>query len=128
MKMKVIKLNKMAMLAAIVCLPFLFFSCKKDNPEKPASNINYHFATLAEGQQLLAANDDVPIDALDTYYTIDEASDFWDVVGRNTDYVIAPEECLADNFGFTLAYGFDGMDYQTPGLIADIYDALRNYR
>lgn len=70
----------------------------------------------------------VPIDALDTYYSIEEASDFWDVVGRNTDYVIAPEECLADNFGFTLAYGLDGMDYQTPELIANIYDALRNYR
>lgn len=70
----------------------------------------------------------VPIDALDTYYPIDEASDFWDVVGLNTDYVIAPEECLADNFGFTLAYGLDGMDYQTPKLIAKIYDALRNYQ
>ena len=70
----------------------------------------------------------VPIDALDTYYSIDEASDFWDVVGRNTDYVIAPEECLADNFGFTIAYGLDGMVYQTPKLIANIYDALRNYR
>lgn len=70
----------------------------------------------------------VPIDALDTYYTIDEVPDFWDVVGRNTDYVIAPEECMADNFSYTKVYGLDGMDYQTPELIASIYDALRNYR
>ena len=69
----------------------------------------------------------VPIDALDTYYLAEEASDFWDVVGRNTDYVIAPEECMADNFGYALVYGLDGKDYQTPELIADILDALRNY-
>lgn len=70
----------------------------------------------------------VPIDALGTYYPIDEVPDFWDVVGRNTDYVIAPEECLADNFGFTVVYGLDGKDYQTPELITSIYNALRNYR
>lgn len=70
----------------------------------------------------------VPIDALDTYYPIEEASDFWDVVGRNTDYVIAPEECMADNFGYALVYGLNGKDYQTPELIADILNALRNYK
>ncbi len=70
----------------------------------------------------------VPIDALDTYYPVDEVPDFWDIVGRNTDYVIAPEECLADNFGFTVVYGLDGKDYQTPELITSIYNALRNYR
>ena len=81
-----------------------------------ASFFNYYEAVL------------VPIDALDTSYSIDEASDFWDVVGRNTDYVIAPEECLADNFGYTLAYGLDGIDYQTPELIASIYNTLCNYQ
>ncbi len=70
----------------------------------------------------------VPIDALDTYYPVEEASDFWDVVGRNTDYVFAPEECMADNFGFTVVYGLDGQDYQTPQLIANIYNALCNYQ
>ena len=70
----------------------------------------------------------VPIDALDTYYPIEEASDFWDVVGRNTDYVIAPEECMADNFSYTIVYGLDGMDYPTPELIAKINNTLRNYK
>lgn len=70
----------------------------------------------------------VPIDVLDTYYLVEEASDFWDVVGRNTDYVTAPEECLADNFGYTLVYGLDGKEYQTPELIANIINALRNYK
>lgn len=199
-------------MVALICLPFLLLSCQKDNTEKPVSKINYHFATLAEGQQLLAANDEyynslnqnnidwrmrrtgatleelksfvqtcvrdfnehidnyaeftingekrnceltvfytktwgeayaevgdeasffsynqavlVPIDALDTYYPVEEASDFWDVVGRNTDYVIAPEECLADNFSYTIVYGFDGKDYQTLQLITDIYNLLCNY-
>jgi hypothetical protein len=27
----------------------------------------------------------VPIDALDTYYPVEEVPDFWDVVGRNTE-------------------------------------------
>ena len=41
---------------ALICLPFVFFSCQKDNSEETTSEINYHFATIAEGQQLLAAN------------------------------------------------------------------------
>ena len=45
-------------MVALICLPFLLLSCQKDNTEKPVSKINYHFATLAEGQQLLAANDE----------------------------------------------------------------------
>ena len=49
------------------------------------------------------------------------------LICRNTDYVIAPEECLADNFSYTIVYGFDGKDYQTPQLITDIYNLLCNY-
>jgi hypothetical protein len=45
-------------MVALICLSFLLFSCQKDDNEKPASKINYHFATLAEGQQLLAANNE----------------------------------------------------------------------
>ena len=48
----------MVIAAVLVFLSFLLFSCQKDNPEKPTSTINYHFATLSEGQQLLAANDE----------------------------------------------------------------------
>lgn len=33
-------------------------------------------------------------------YGVDEAVDFYDKVGRNTSYVIDPEEVLADNFSF----------------------------
>lgn len=52
------KLNRVATMVAMICLSFLLFSCQKDDNEKPVSKINYHFATLAEGQQLLAANNE----------------------------------------------------------------------
>jgi hypothetical protein len=67
----------------------------------------------------------VPVDELNTYYSTDEVTDFWDVVGRNTGYVFAPEECLADNFAFAVVYGLDGMTYKTPQLIADIINLLK---
>lgn len=35
-------------------------------------------------------------------YSIDEATDFYDKMGRNTQYVIDPEEVLADNFSLLL--------------------------
>ena len=64
----------------------------------------------------------VPIDDLSVMYTSDEAANFWDVFGRNTDYVIDPEETLADNFAYTLIYGPD-REYATPELIQAI-DAI----
>ena len=80
----------------------------------------------------------VPLDAPDTMIPIEQASDFYTVLGHNTDYVIAAEECLADNFGFLVAYGFNGhydyvgggvqfTRYQTPQLIHNICKTLRNY-
>lgn len=46
----------------------------------------------------------VPIAKPDRVIPVDEVPDFWKVVGRNTQYVIAAEECLAENF--TLAVMF----------------------
>ena len=66
----------------------------------------------------------VPIDTLDTVYFSDEAANFWDVFGRNTDYVIDPEETLADNFGYLFAYGVQ-MGYATPELIEAMDEYLR---
>lgn len=59
----------------------------------------------------------VPVDDLGTMYTADDASNFWEVFGENTDYVIDPEETLADNFSFLISYGKDGMEYKTPEII-----------
>ena len=80
----------------------------------------------------------VPIDAPDTMIPVEQASDFYTVLGHNTDYVIAAEECLADNFGNLVSFGFNGsysygydgvrfVPYQTPQLVHDICETLRNY-
>ena len=69
----------------------------------------------------------VPIDELGVYYPASEVPDFWDVVGRNTNYVFAPEESMADNFAYAVVYGPNGRDYQTPELITQIIDLLQHY-
>lgn len=65
----------------------------------------------------------VPVDDLGTLYTAEDAANFWEVFGRNTDYVIDPEETLADIFAFTIIYGLDGREYESPEIIEAI-DAL----
>ena len=62
----------------------------------------------------------VPIDDLATMYTSEEAANFWEVFGRNTSYVIDPEETLADNFAYTLVYPPEDKDYPSPEIIRAI--------
>lgn len=65
----------------------------------------------------------VPIDDMTTMYTSDDAANFLDVFGENTDYVIDPEETLTDNFAYLMIYGLDGREYRTPEIVQAI-DAL----
>ena len=66
----------------------------------------------------------VPADGSDTYYLPEDADNFWEIFGKNTDYVIDPEECMADNFSFALTYGADGKEYANPEIINEILDYL----
>lgn len=66
----------------------------------------------------------VPVDDPGTLYAARDADDFWDVFGRNTDYIVDPEETLADNFSFVLCRGLDA-DYPNPEIIRAIDAALR---
>lgn len=66
----------------------------------------------------------VPIDGSDVYYLPEEAENFWEIFGENTGYVIDPEECMADNFGYALTYGADGLDYPSPEIIREILEVL----
>ena len=66
----------------------------------------------------------VPVDGSDTYYLPDDAENFWEVFGENTDYVIDQEESMADNFSYALTYGMDGMDYKNPEIIKAILEYL----
>ena len=70
----------------------------------------------------------VPIDDLSTMYTADDAANFWDVFGRNTDYVIDPEETLADNFSYAIVNGLENPDiYGSPEIIEAIDALLKEY-
>ena len=49
-------------------------------------------------------------------------------MGYNTDYVVDPEECLADNFSYVLAYGKSGKygkGYPNPEIIEAIIEYLK---
>jgi len=61
-------------------------------------------------------------------YRTEDVDDFWDVVGRNTDYVEDPEECMAVNFSYALTWGAEGLDgngYASPEIISAIIDCLK---
>ncbi len=69
----------------------------------------------------------IPIDGTDIYYTKEQASNFYEVFGENTQYVIDPEECMADNFKYAMLYGVSGRDgkgYPNPEIIQGIIDAV----
>lgn len=70
----------------------------------------------------------VPVDDLSTLYTSGDAANFREVFGNNTDYVIDPEETLADNFSYTLLYDVDSRDYKTPEIIEAIDAYLKGER
>ncbi len=70
----------------------------------------------------------VPVDGSDIYYTPEDTSDFDDIFGTNTGYVIDPEECMADNFSYAITYGKEGPGgegYANPEIIDSIIDYLK---
>ena len=69
----------------------------------------------------------VPIDALDTYYAYKKASDFDEIVGKNTPYNISPEEILADNFKeVIMRKNFN--DFESPELLYNMVAALKEFK
>lgn len=67
----------------------------------------------------------IPLDDPDSPVDPDDASDFWYKMGRNTDYVTAPEECLAVNFSFAIVESHE--EIRSPKLIAAILDTLKSF-
>ena len=70
----------------------------------------------------------IPIDGRDTYYTPAQTSNFYEVFGENTGYVVDPEECMADNFAYAIVYGIEGRDnqgYPSPEIIQAVIDYLK---
>ena len=71
----------------------------------------------------------VPVDGSDLYYTPEQASNFNDIFGTNTNYVVDPEECMADNFAYALTYGTagkDGKGWQSPQIIEGVQATLKS--
>jgi hypothetical protein len=71
----------------------------------------------------------VPIDSKGEFYLPGDIQNFWEIFGRNTSYVIDPEECLADNFSFAILYQkyekFLGSK-KSPEIIKKIINYLKN--
>ena len=67
----------------------------------------------------------VPLDGSRIYRT-DEVEDFWDVVGRNTDYAEDPEEVMATNFAFAITHLDDGYaGFKSPEILEGIVEYLK---
>ena len=102
--------------ALVTICPKTWEEIEKENPN--ANLFQYVSAAL------------MPLDSLNTWFPTSAASDFRDKVGHNTDYVIAPEECLADNFGYlVLAKGMNlkNDSFKSPQLLQDILATLQQY-
>ena len=68
----------------------------------------------------------VPLDG-SRVYRAEEVPDFWDVVGRNTDYAEDPEEIMATNFALAILHLEDGYGaYESPEILQAIVDCLKN--
>lgn len=69
----------------------------------------------------------IPKDDLSKIYDMSEASDFWSVVGKNTQYVIAAEECLANNFAFAVTSG-PNRKYESPEIIEEMVKYMKSLK
>ena len=68
----------------------------------------------------------VPLDGSGVY-RVDEVDDFWDVVGRNTDYVEDPEELMATNFAYAILYLDEGYGaFASPEILEGIVEHLKS--
>ena len=85
-----------------------------------------HFETEGDNFHWNSTTALVPIDGTDIYYLPEDASNFYDVFGYNTDYNIDPEECMAENFSMAMYYGVGDLSFfDSPEIIEAIYDYFK---
>ena len=77
----------------------------------------------------------VPIDSKGEFYLPENATNFWEIFGKNTNYVIDPEECLADNFSYAMLNNeyekyigikMKELNFKNPEIIEKIINYLKN--
>lgn len=86
-----------------------------------------HFEKVGEKFFDVSTTALVPIDGSNVYYKKEEVSNFDEVFGKNTNYVIDPEECMAENFALAVMNGKEGIDgkgYANPEIIDGIFKIL----
>ena len=67
----------------------------------------------------------VPLDG-SAVYRVEEVEDFWDLVGRNTDYVEDPEEAMATNFAYAIMNLDTGYaEFASPEILEGIVEYLK---
>ena len=69
----------------------------------------------------------VPVEGTDISYAREQALNFDEVLGTNSDYVTDPEEYMADNFADAMQYGIEGREgqgYPNPEIIQGVIDLL----
>ncbi len=68
----------------------------------------------------------VPADGRDLSFALEEAENLYEVFGKNSRYLIDPEECLADNFSYAMLFGHEGRATPLPSqeLLDEILTAL----
>lgn len=87
----------------------------KDEFEKPGDSFFYNMYS-----GLVCIDDG-------TLYTQNDAEDFLDVMGYNTEYYEDPEECMADNFSYAVSFGIEGPNgegYKSPEIIEKIIEYM----
>ena len=72
----------------------------------------------------------MPLDDLNASYSLmyndkDYVPDLWSQVGENTYYLLAPEECMADNFSYAIVPTKPREQYKTPKLLKKIIKTLK---
>ncbi len=89
-----------------------------------------HFENKGEQFFKLGTTALVPVDGSDVFYPKDQVSNFDEVFGTNTGYVIDPEECMADNFSYAVVYGLKGPGgegYPNPEIIEGVMEILSRH-
>jgi len=68
--------------------------------------------------------DEKTYEATDKLITYDQVEGFYEKIGRNTQYIIHPEEILADNFVFLLQNNYS---VASPNILKSLRSAFEKY-
>ena len=77
------------------------------------------FCPLVEGEE---SNQVITINGQECFYSYKDVPDYFELIGENTDYIIHPEEVLADNFVLLIT---NSKNVKTKKIISDMKKILK---